>query len=172
MDAPVGRTAERNKPKRPKKTLNDRTLKSLKPAAQGEGTYDQMDALVPGFGVRVSEAGRKTFMLAARYPGGPFYARRALGIYGAMSLEKARTKAKAWLELIDKGIDPAAEEERLKIEEQRKRENSFRMVAEGYVAQAVIGSDPIGRGNARPPRSSAASKRNSSRSGVRGRSST
>ncbi len=127
--------------KRPKKTLNDRTLKALKPAVKGDGTYDQMDALVPGFGVRVSEAGRKTFMLAARYPGGPFYARRALGVYGAMSLEKARAKAKAWLELIEKGVDPQAEEERLKVEEQRKRENSFRMVAETYIAQAVIGPD-------------------------------
>lgn len=138
MDAPVGRAA----PKRPKKTLNDRTLKGLKPADKGEGTYDQMDALVPGFGVRVSEAGRKTFMLAARYPGSSFYARRALGVYGAMSLEKARAKARAWLELIDKGIDPQAEEERLKIEQQRKRENSFRLVAESYIAQAVIGPDP------------------------------
>jgi integrase len=137
MDAPVGRDTQ----KRPKKTLNDRTLKGLKPAEKGEGTYDQMDALVPGFGVRVSEAGRKTFMLAARYPGRPFYARRALGVYGAMSLEKARAKAKAWLELIDRRVDPEAEEERLKIEEQRKRENSFRMVAEAYIAQAVIGPD-------------------------------
>ena len=85
MNAQVGR----NEPKRPKKTLNDRTLKTLKPAVKGEGTYDQMDALVPGFGVRVSEAGRKTFMLAGRYPGSTFYARRALGIYGAMRSEKA-----------------------------------------------------------------------------------
>lgn len=138
MDAPVGREA----PKRAKKALNDRTLKGLKPAPKGTGTYDVMDALVPGFGARVSEAGRKTFILAARYPGGPYYARRALGVYGAMSLEKARTKAKAWLELIDKGIDPLAEEERLRIEEQRKAANSFRIVAESYIAQAVIGPDP------------------------------
>jgi integrase len=138
MNAPVSRDTQ----KRPKKTLNDRTLKGLKSAEKGEGTYDQMDTLVPGFGVRVSEAGRKTFILAARYPGRPFYARRALGVYGAMSLEKARAKAKAWLELIDKRVDPQAEEERLKIEEQRKRENSFRMVAESYIEKVVIGPDP------------------------------
>jgi Arm domain-containing DNA-binding protein len=89
-----------------------------------------MDAVVPGFGVRVSEAGRKTFMLAARYPGSASYTRRALGVYGAMSLEKARAKAKAWLELIEKKIDPVAEQERLAIEAQRKRENSFRAIAE------------------------------------------
>jgi hypothetical protein len=39
----------------PKRTLNDRTLKALKPAPKGE-TYDVMDAVVPGFGVRVSAA--------------------------------------------------------------------------------------------------------------------
>lgn len=127
--------------KRPKKALNDRGLKSLKAAPKGE-TYDVMDAVVPGFGVRVSEVGRKTFILAARYPGASSYVRRSLGVYGALSLEKARTKARDWIELIRKSVDPKNEEERLAIEEQRKRENSFRMVAEAYIAQAVIGPDP------------------------------
>lgn len=44
--------------------------------------------------------------------------------------------------MIDAGIDPQAEEERLKIEAQRKAANSFRIVAESYIAQAVIGPDP------------------------------
>jgi integrase len=131
---------DRDAPKR--KILNDRILKGLPPASKGEGTYDRMDALTPGFGVRVSEAGRKTFMLAARYPGSSSYVRRALGLYGAMSLSKARDKAKAWLELIEKGVDPEAEKERLKIDAQRKRQNSFRTIAEAYVAEAVIGPDP------------------------------
>jgi integrase len=129
------------KPQRPKKALNDRGLKALKPAPKGE-TYDVMDALVPGFGVRVSEVGRKTFILATRYPGSASYTRRSLGIYGALSLEKARTRARDWIELIRKGVDPQAEEERRRIEAQRKANNSFRVVAEAYIAQAVIGPDP------------------------------
>ena len=36
-----------------KRALNDRLLKSLKPAPAGK-TYDVMDTIVPGFGVRVS----------------------------------------------------------------------------------------------------------------------
>ena len=139
---------QQKQPKK-KKTLNDRALKALKPAVKGEGTYDRMDSVVPGFGVRVSEAGRKTFILAARYAKGASYTRRSLGLYGALSLEKARDKARTWLELIDKGIDPQAEEERLQAEEkrlqfeaQRKAENSFQMVAEAYIAEAVIGPDP------------------------------
>ena len=144
LHAPVhpAAAAARTLPKRPKKKLTDRYLKALKPAAKGEGTYDQMDGVIPAFGVRVAETGRKTFILAARFPSSPAYTRRALGVYGAMSLERARKKAKAWLELIDAGVDPQAEEERLKIEAQRKAANSFRLMAESYIAQAVIGSDP------------------------------
>jgi integrase len=128
----------------PKRTLSDRTLKSraaLKPAAKGK-TYDVRDAVVPGFGVRVSEAGRKTFILTARYPGSPNPTRRALGVYGELTLEQARTTARDWLELIRKGIDPREAEERLRIMEQRKRGNSFRAVAEEFIRLAVIGPDP------------------------------
>jgi len=46
-----------------KKRLTDRKLKSLKPARK---RYDIMDADVPGFGVRVSEKGQRTFILIAR----------------------------------------------------------------------------------------------------------
>jgi hypothetical protein len=86
----------------PKRTLNDRTLKALKPAPPG-GTYDVMDALVPGFGVRVSETGRRTFILVARFPGRTNPTRRALGEYGALTLAAARDKARDWLELLRKG---------------------------------------------------------------------
>jgi integrase len=142
MEQPVHqRLVAAAKAQRPKKALNDRGLKALKHASKGE-TYDVWDALVPGLGVRVSEAGRKTFILATRYPGSASYTRRSLGIYGALSLEKARTKARDWIELIRKGVDPWDEEERQRIEQQRKRANSFRVMAEAYVAQAVIGSDP------------------------------
>jgi integrase len=144
MIAPVdrhARNAEDGEPKRRKKRLNDRTVKALARAAAGEGTYAVWDTLIPGFGVRVSEAGRKTFILGARFPGGSF-SRHALGIQGAMSTEMARAKARQWLELIDKGTDPRADEERARIEAERKRENSFRMAAEAYVAQAVVGQNP------------------------------
>jgi hypothetical protein len=45
-----------------KHRLTDRKLKALRRKAQ---RYDLMDADVPGFGVRVSEAGQKTFILLA-----------------------------------------------------------------------------------------------------------
>ena len=51
-----------------KRTLNDRTLKALKPAAAGT-RYDVMDLVVPGFGIRVTDRGQRTFILIARFPG-------------------------------------------------------------------------------------------------------
>jgi integrase len=132
-----------------KRTLNDRTLKALKPATAGK-TYDTMDSLVPGFGVRVSETGRRTFILVARFPGSPENpktglpnpTRRALGEYGELTLEKARTKARDWLEMIRRGVDPREDEERHRLTEQRKRGNSFRAVAEDFIRLAVIGPNP------------------------------
>jgi integrase len=109
-----------------KRNLTDRTLKALKPAAAGK-LYDLMDSVVPGFGVRVSDSGRRTFMLVARYPGSSNPARRSIGAYGAITLADARQKAQDWLKLIEAGKDPAREI-------QRQRENSFAAVAEKFIA--------------------------------------
>ena len=118
----------------PKKTLTDRGLKALKPAAK---LYDVMDTVTPGFGVRVSERGRKTFILIARYPGSTNPTRRSLGEYGAVTLEMARRRARDWLELIRQGKDPVAEAERKKQAEERKRANSFAAVAEDFIKEKL-----------------------------------
>ena len=116
-----------------KRTLNDRALKALKAAPPGK-PYDVMDTVVPGFGVRVSASGRRTFVLVTRFPRHPKHpTRRALGEYGELTLEKARTKARDWLDLIHKGVDPKEQEERQHLAEQRKRENSFTAVAEQFI---------------------------------------
>src|SRR5262249_33392206 len=118
----------------PKKNLTDRGLKALerKPAAKGK-TRDVMDSAVPGFGVRISETGRRTFILLTRFPGSKHPTRRAIGEYGELTLEQARTKARKWLELLRRGVDPRDDEERQRLAEQRKRENSFAAVAEDYI---------------------------------------
>jgi integrase len=121
--------------KTPKKNLTDRLLKSLadKPADKGQ-TYDIKDTVVPGFGVRVSETGRRTFILVARFPGYKHPTRRALGEYGALTLEEARNKARKWHALLSRGTDPKEDDERQQQAEQRKRENSFAAVAEQFIA--------------------------------------
>jgi integrase len=132
----------------PKRAITDRMLKALKPARAGM-RYDVMDAVVPGFGVRVTDRGQRTFILVARYPGrrkdGEPGARpptrRALGEYGAISLDKARGRARGWIELIRQGIDPKLEEDRRRIAEQQRQENSFKSVAEDFFRLQVIGPD-------------------------------
>jgi integrase len=122
----------------PKRTLNDRAMKALKPALPGK-LYDVTDTVVPGFGVRVSDSGRRTFILIARYPGSRNPTRRALGEYGELTLEKARTKARDWLELIGKGIDPREDQERQRLAQYRKRANLFAAVAEDFIKDKLPG---------------------------------
>jgi len=120
----------------PRKRLTDRTLKALKPARK---RYDVMDTDVHGFGVRVTERGQRTFILIARFPGSPNPTRRALGEYPALSLEKARTRARHWRDLVRQGIDPKAEEDRLRRLELRKQQTTFAAVAEDFLERHVKG---------------------------------
>jgi hypothetical protein len=144
-----------------KRSLTDRTLKSLKPTEAGT-TADIWDTGFPGFGVRVSDTGRRTFILAARYPGSKNPTRRALGVYDAMSLEGAREKARAWLKLIAGGIDPESAEEAARQAELHKQANTFQAVCEeffvrhlsktrqGHSAEVVIRRELIARWADRP----------------------
>ena len=116
------------------KALTDRTLKALKPKLA-----EVWDTTFPGFGVRVSETGRKTFVLAARYPGNKSSARRAIGTYGALTLADAREKARDWLKLIEAGKDPKLESQRQRTLEQRRQENTFAAVAEDFIKDKLAG---------------------------------
>jgi len=120
-----------------RRNLTDRTLKALKAANPGKH-YDVMDSVVPGFGVRISDTGRRTFILVKRFPGKFNPTRLALGEFGALSLEKARTKARDWLELIRAGKHPKDEERRQRVAEERRRANSFRVVAEDFINLAAM----------------------------------
>jgi integrase len=129
------------------KRLTDRKLKSLKPAPKGE-RYEVRDTDVPGLLVRVTENGVRTFMLQARFPtreirvegklmrkpGKGHPTRRAIGSYPAMTLEKARATAAAWVDMIKAGIDPAVAAEDAVREARRREANTFAAVAEAFVA--------------------------------------
>jgi integrase len=121
-----------------KRTLNDRALQALKPAKAGE-RYEVRDTVVPGFGVRVTDKGAKTYVLVARYPGSANPTRRALAAHGEITLEGARRKARHWLELLEQGIDPRTEIERRRLVEQRKRANTFGAVAEEFIRDKLPG---------------------------------
>jgi len=90
-----------------KKPLTDRAVAALKAAPIGKRRL-VWDAVVPGLAVRVTDRSVRTFVLVTRYPGSPHPAPRSLGTYGAITLEEARGKARAWLKLIGAGRDPSA----------------------------------------------------------------
>jgi hypothetical protein len=87
-----------------RKHLTARSIEALPVATPGT-RYDVFDAIVPGFGVRVS-ARRKTFTLTARFAGSQSPTRRTMGIAGKIGLAEAREIARGWLERIGEGPIP------------------------------------------------------------------
>ena len=124
-----------------RRNLTDRTLKALKAAKPGTHE-DTWDATVSGFGVRVSDTGRRTFILMARYPRSRNPTRRAIGVYDEISLADARARAVEWKNQIGKGIDPAVAEEEARLAALRRQKDTFAVVVEHYLRQHVIGTDP------------------------------
>jgi integrase len=118
------------------KALTDRTILALKPAAPGK-RVEKWDAVVSGLGIRVTDTGAKSFVLNARFPGSHNSARRALGGYGELTLEQARIKARSWLELLGRGIDPRVEIERQQQAELRKQATTFGAVAEIFIREKL-----------------------------------
>jgi integrase len=59
--------------------------------------------------------------------------------YGELSLLAAREKAREWLKLIGKGIDPQAHEEQQRRAKERERQNTFAAVAEDFIRDKLPG---------------------------------
>ena len=83
--------------------LTDRTIRGLKAPEKGQIEY--WDLSRPGFGVRVSEGGTKTFVLTYRV--GRASRRLTIGSYPGLSLADARELARVRRREIAAGIDPA-----------------------------------------------------------------
>ena len=86
-----------------KKNLTAKTLAALKPT---EGRVDYFDTNPPGFCVRITPNGVKTFSVLYRHAGRK--RRYTIGTYPPLTLADARDKAKAALRSAEKGEDPAA----------------------------------------------------------------
>jgi integrase len=113
-----------------KGALTDRKIQSLKPRS---APYIVPDLQVPGHGVRVMPSGHRSFVLNTRYPGSSNPSPRALGSYGALTLEQSREKARQWRNLIKRGIDPQIHEERQRQTALRKQRTTFTAVAEDFI---------------------------------------
>ncbi len=82
--------------------------KSAVDAAQPQAQAVELrDTLVPGFLCKVTPAGRKVFMLQYRTNAGE-RRKPALGLYGELTVEQARSLAQEWLAEVRRGGDPGA----------------------------------------------------------------
>jgi integrase len=119
-----------------RRVLNDRVIRALKPAPKGKRVI-LWDAVVPGFGIRSTDKNH-SYVLVRRLPGAKHPAPRTIAAVGAIELPDARKKARQWLELIERGIDPsvkeAAEAEAQRVETLRRTRNTHRVVWDQYVA--------------------------------------
>jgi len=104
----------------------------LKPAPAGQ-RYQIMDALVPGFGVRVTDSGSRTFILRTRFPGSENPSRREIGKVGDISLSDAREKARRWKDLVRQGVDPAYQEELERQKTIRAKALTFDAVVDDFI---------------------------------------
>ena len=91
-------------------------------------------------------AKRRGYAVHCRFPGVKHPTRRVIGEVGALTLDTARDVARQWLDLIRKGIDPAAEARRREDDERRTCEAArvqdecrFERVAADYLKRKVAG---------------------------------
>ena len=93
------------------------------------------DTEVRSFALRVTDRGERSFILDLRWPGSRTPAKRTIGDAGVMTLADARTIARGWLELVEKGDRPRRGEAAAEAEEARERAITFASVAEAYIAE-------------------------------------
>jgi integrase len=122
-----------------RENLTDRFIKSRGPAPPGKRNR-YFDAIVPGLALCVTDRGHKSFALVTRYPSNPVHpSPRSLGEVGAVTLTQARQKAREWLELIGRGVDPKIEEARQRAAAQRRQLNSFAAIAAEFLERHASG---------------------------------
>ena len=91
--------------------LTDRRIASLKPAGARREYFDQT---LPGFGLRITPAGAKSWIVLYRKGADKKLRRVTLGAYPELSLVKARDQARGEIQKAHAGRDPGAEKQAAK----------------------------------------------------------
>lgn len=113
--------------------ISKRTVDALCPGERDIYLWDggYRDAL-SGFGVKVTPAGRKVYLIQYRLGGRNGRTRRVtIGTHGNTTAEKARARAKILLGEVAAGNDPAAEHDKAKAG------NSVGVVLEQFLSEHV-----------------------------------
>jgi integrase len=100
--------------------LTDAFLKTFRPKP---GAKDRLafDAQCPGLGIRATASGNRLFLVQWTDAATGRKQREPLGVWGSITLEQARTAARARLGRVAQGINPATERTKAKAEDQRQR---------------------------------------------------
>jgi len=109
----------------PSLKLTARTVENAKPPAFGRIEY--WDAALPGFGLRVTDKGAKSWTVLYRAHGR--LRRATLGRYPTLPLAEARDRAREVLREVEKGMDPAT----AKAEKRRAEADLFQVVAAEFI---------------------------------------
>jgi len=119
----------------PKKKLTDAAVSRLTPPASGQ--IDFWDALTPGFGVRISHGGTRTWLVQARIlkNGSWKQTRITLGRYPAMTLGEAREAARDAQKDAQAGKDPRGRAKQDKAALEEASRNTWAASAEMFLAK-------------------------------------
>eukprot|EP01137_Pigoraptor_chileana_P009207 Opistho-2@57123 len=83
------------------------TKTAVDAAQPGPQDVELRDTVVPGFLCKVTPAGRKVFMVQYRTNAGE-RRKPAIGLFGELTVEQARSIAQDWLAEVRRGSDPSA----------------------------------------------------------------
>lgn len=128
-------------------TLND---KSVRRAAPASGQIELWDNVLPGFGLRIAAGGARTFFVMRRLDGKlvrrtvgrcppPHVMRDAPLPDGEYWPHEAREQARRMLSDLARGIDPAAAKKAAEAAAIKAEADTFKAVAEAYLADKLEG---------------------------------
>ena len=114
----------------PKMAITDTEIRCAKGKSAPYKLYDDGGLLII-----ISPAGSKLWRLKYRFHGKE--QQLSLGIYPTVGLKEARRRRDEAKELLDSGLDPAAEKRRLEVFATLQANNTFKLVAEEYITKEV-----------------------------------
>ena len=110
--------------------LTDRNIKRKPPAT---GQLELWDTALPGFGLRISYGGRKTYFCMTRINGKQ--RRLTVGNAALIGLAEARDAAREMMRNAARGIDPKEQERIAQREAQKARQETFGSIAALYMQE-------------------------------------
>jgi integrase len=119
----------------PKAKLTTRYVAAIEPPKHGR--VERFDVAMPGFGLRISDSGVKSWFILYRVDGR--LVRQTLGRYPAIGLAEARKRAATALDQVEGGRDPRREAALAAASMATRRASSFRIVAEQFRARHLAG---------------------------------